>query len=85
MPTVAEARKIAEELEAFRRSAVRFSESKPNLIEKYHDRWVAVFGGEVIADAASIGELIETLKKQGKPLTQIMIRHMTKEPRRFIL
>ena len=85
MVTKERAQDIARELEAFRLSAERFSESKPNLIDKYDRRWVAIHEGEVVADAASVGELIEELERRQMPLSQTMIRYLSKEPRRFIL
>lgn len=83
--TKQEALDIAEEISAFRRSADCFSEEKPNLIEKFADQWVAILDGKVVANAQTIGDLIDALERNQQSPHRAMIRYLSSERRKFIL
>lgn len=85
MMTTKEAQEIAKDLRAFRRSVDMFSENKPNLIEKFPNRWVGVLDGKVVGDAPTIGELIATLEGKGRSPRLAMVRFLSPERRKFIL
>ena len=85
MPTTINPKELARQIESFQKTAERFSEEKPNLIEKYPERWVAVYEGEVIADAETMGELLDKVDKIGKPRSEILMRFLTRKPRTMIL
>ena len=81
----ASATEIDRDLQSFRKSAEVLSSSRQRLIDRYEGRWIAVYAGEVVADAKSIKVLKSKLRKRGTPPEQAIFRLIEKNPRTMIL
>lgn len=69
------------ELQQTRDSAHILSSDRPRLIEQFPQRWVAVHKGEVIADAASLDELLMAVETN-HPASRhnIIVRFIDRQP-----
>ena len=76
---------IREELAEFRRNAAAFSAAHPRLIDRYRQRWVAVFGGDVVADGESFEAVMDGIDRLGLPRAQVMVRFVHADARTLIL
>jgi hypothetical protein len=56
-------------------------EHRPELLEQFPDRWIAIEGQNVIVDAASSKELIDRLRGKGCDLSRVLTWFMATEPR----
>ena len=64
----------------------RFLEGiRPELQNKYPNRWVAVYKKEVVGDAKSISKIIKMLKSKGVPVSQSVLVFLRKKPIPMIL
>ena len=79
------ATEIDRELQAFRRSAEFLSSSRQRLVDRYEGKWIAVYAGEVVAEARSIKVLKSKLSRTGTPPDQAIFRLIEKNPRAMIL
>jgi len=53
--------------------------------KRYPDQFIAVHDGRVVAASPDPEALLRTLTERGLRPTQVLIRFMAKEPRRFLL
>ncbi|MGH6829178.1 MAG: DUF5678 domain-containing protein [Rhizomicrobium sp.] len=72
-------------LQGFAKSASVFSSNDPRLIDKYENKWVAVYNGEVVAVGESLGDIMRQLPKRGVPASDAMIRRIDRKERTLIL
>ncbi|MEX2226222.1 MAG: hypothetical protein WEB52_07230 [Dehalococcoidia bacterium] len=76
---------LEKELEAFRESARVLSSKQRHLIARYPKRWVAIYEGDVAADAATLHELMAEIEDRGLPRGHMIVRYIDKNPRKMIL
>lgn len=72
-------------LRRFSESARALSSSHPRLIEDFSHRWVAIHGGKVWADAASLDELLDDLDDDEIRRDECIIRFIDRNQRALIL
>ena len=75
---------VARDLREFTESAAILSADR-KLVEKYSQKWVGVFGGEVRAAADDLSSLLHELDELGVPRSSTVVRFMEEEPRTLIL
>ena len=64
----------------------RYLESiRPELRNKYPDRWVAVYKKQIVATAPKLKEIIKELASAGIPAQRTVIDYLRKEPIALIL
>ena len=80
---IGDPKKLDEELQEFREDAKVLS--TPGLIDKYPKRWIAIYEGEVRAEARSINEVLNSADKQGLPRESVIIQYVDRTPRTMIL
>ena len=79
-----EAAHIIEGLRNFEQNAKVFSSDAPRMIDRYENRWVAVYRSEVAASDRTFSGLRRKIERKGIPLSETVIRHIDKEPKTFI-
>ena len=80
-----QAKQIRDELRSFEKSAEVFSSERQQLIDKYENKWVGVFDGEIVGSADTSKRLLAILTKKGIPPAQTMIRRTDREEKILIL
>lgn len=78
-------RKIADELKRYRKSALMLSRQRPRMIEKFPQKWIALFDGEVKATDKSFDKLMEKIDEQKLPRGEILVRFIDNTQRTLIL
>jgi len=58
---------------------------RPELLAKYPEQWIAVFGKQVVANDRSLKGIIRQLNELGIPSAQAVLQFLTKEPIALIL
>ena len=61
-----------------------FNKNSRELMKKYPEQWIGIFGQQVIESAASEDELIAQLKARGSSWDLVFRRHLT-ESREFLI
>ena len=79
------AKAISDSLDSFSENAAVFSSNAPRLVDRYEDKWVAVYHGSVAAVEDTIELVTESLTAQGIPLGDAMIRRIDREKKTLIL
>ena len=74
----------ANDLRDFARSSELLSSGR-DLAEKYPQKWIAVYDGEVRAVADELDALLDELDSLDVPRSSTVVRDMEKEPRTLIL
>jgi hypothetical protein len=82
---VGDPKQVALELEAFKKQARLFSAHRPRLIDRYQKQWVAVYDGEVKAQARTLPGVLKQIDAKGLPREHTLIRYIDKNVRTFIL
>ena len=83
---IGDPQKIHDDLQEFSKSAELFSTSKYHLlVEKYPDKWIAVYGGEVKAHADSFEAVLEMVREMDLPRDLTMIELIETDPITMIL
>ena len=76
---------IAKGLREFSKSAQMLANDQPRLVDECPRQWIGVYRGEVSAKADDLPSLLETLKRQGIPLGDTIVRFIEKDQRTLIL
>ncbi len=82
---VGDARKVDEDLQAFRKTAMLLSSRHPRMIERYPDQWIALHRGRVRAHGKSFDAVLQEIDVKGLSRDQTIVRFIHKEPRTMIL
>ena len=82
---IGDPQRLDADLQRFRKDAKMLSSKRINFAEKYPNRWVAIYGGKVQADADSLDHLLARLDALNIPRGKAVIRHMNQSKRRMIL
>ena len=78
------AQAIAESLVDFAKSAEFLSEES-GLVQKYDQKWIGVFAGEVRAAEDNLDALLSSLDSQGIPRSNTAVRFVEREQRALFL
>ena len=73
------------ELRRFTEDQRFFGEVYDELLERYPEKWVAVYRKEIVGADADFGRLLKRLKARGYPLRRLAINHVTAETVNWIL
>ena len=82
---VGDARKVDEDLQAFRKTAMRLSSRHPRMVERYPNQWIALHSGQVRAYGDSLDVVLREIDDMGLSRDQTIVRFIDKEPRTMIL
>jgi len=82
---IGDPRELDRDVQAFRRSAERFSSDRRRLIEAYPKQWVAVVDGEIRATGDTLPAVLDELDRKGYPRSRALVRFVEKNHRKFIL
>lgn len=78
-------REIAEHLEHFNGDTEWYRAHRDDLLARYPDQWIAIYGGEVVGAAEDAEELFTRLKEQGVPIAHTFFAHPSGEEEDWIL
>jgi hypothetical protein len=82
---IGDPKKVDKELRKFRRSSKVLSSDNPRLIDRYPKKWVAVYDGQVQAQAKTLPALMTALERLGLPKEDVIVRFIDKDDRKMIL
>lgn len=78
-------KKIDLELKIVRRSAQVLSSKHPRLIDQFSGQWVAVYNGQVRANARTFDRLMDQVDKDNLSRPDLIIRYIAEEDLTMIL
>lgn len=78
-------KRVSRELQRFQKDAQILSSEHHQLIERYPNRWIAVYDGKVRAHARTLNALISKIERQGFPRDHVIIRYIDRSERTLIL
>jgi hypothetical protein len=78
-------KKVDRELRAFGKDARILSSKRKHLLQQYPQQWIAIYDGEVAAQARTLPVLVETLRRLGIPRGRAIVRYINNNPRKMIL
>jgi Family of unknown function (DUF5678) len=76
---------IHQALRAFSANAAAFTMTKEETLEKYRNKWIAIYKGNVSAVADTLEELSAKIAKQNIPSSEALFRHINPKDKVFIL
>jgi hypothetical protein len=76
---------VAIALTDFNKDFQWFLRSREELLPKYEDKWVAIYGKKVLDSDENLTSLVKRLKAKGLQPEQILIQFLPKEPIEAIL
>jgi len=76
---------VAIALTDFNKDFKWFLRSREELLLKYEDKWVAIYGKKVLDSDEDLTTLVERLKTKGFKPEQMLIQFVSKEPIEAIL
>jgi len=76
---------VAIALTDFNKDFKWFLRSREELLLKYEDKWVAIYGKKVLDSDEDLKTLVERLKTKGFKPEQMLIQFVSKEPIEAIL
>ncbi len=78
-------RQIQMSLQSFSDNAGAFTLSKDEALEKYKNKWIAIYNGRVEAVADNLEVLTSEIRAKDIPVSQTLFRHISPKNRVFIL
>ncbi len=88
-PTLAEIigdpKRLDAELQKFRKDTKLLSSRRVNLLAKYPKRWVAIYDGQIQADALSLKQVLTKIDELNLPRERVVVRYVDRTLRRMIL
>lgn len=82
---IGDPQRLDADLQKFRIDAKLLSSKYRELSAKYPERWIAVYGGKVQADAGSLDHLLARMDALQIPRGKAVVRYMSQTTRRMIL
>jgi hypothetical protein len=76
---------VAIALTDFNKDFQWFLRSREELLPKYEDKWVAIYGKKVLDSDENLTSLVRRLKAKGLQPEQLLIQFLPKEPIEAIL
>jgi hypothetical protein len=81
---IGDPKEIAKSLRKFKRAAIALSADEPRLVQKYPNKWIVVFRGEVKAATSTFDAAMKKVKALNLPKDEVFIRHMLKKRKTMI-
>lgn len=78
-PNDPEVARVKAELRRFTEDQLFFGEMHDEFLERYPEKWVAVYRKEVVGVDEDFMRLLKSLKASGYPLRRLAINHVTAE------
>ena len=82
---IGDPKRINAELQQFREDAKLLSSQRMNFLAKYPKQWIAVYKGQVQADAPSLDQLLARLDDLQIPRQETVVQYRDQNLRRMIL
>ena len=82
---IGDPRRLDSDLRKFQQDAKLLSSKRVNLLAKYPKRWIALYGGQVRADAPSLERVLAEVDELSLPREEVVIRYVDRNLRRMIL
>ena len=76
---------VAADLRELKKSARVFSSNRERLLERFPQKWVAVYRGEVVANGDSLREVLRLVDNAGLPRKSVVVRYIDRNVRTLIL
>jgi hypothetical protein len=76
---------IHQALRSYSANAQSFSLTKDEALEKYRNKWIAIYNGEVEAVADSLEQLSSDIAAKQIPASETLFRHIDPKDKVFIL
>ena len=73
------------ELERYTQDRLWFEEHRDEPLQRYPERWVAIYNREVVGAAKDIGRLVKQLDRKGIPSGDAYREYLTEEETLLIL
>lgn len=77
--------RVIDDLDRYREAVSRLASQRTRLTRKHPERWVAVHGGEVVAVATTVEELLRQVDEKGLPRRDVIIQFLTRKPYIMVL
>lgn len=75
------AAEISRAIQSFSANAAAFSPSEEEAVEKYKNKWVAIYEGKIQAVADSLNQLFREIAEKKIPASQTLFRHIDAKDR----
>ena len=82
---ISDPKKVAEDLESFRRTTERFSADYSDMLERYPNQWIALYSEKVRAQGNSLEAVLTQIDEIGLPRGQTLIEYMDPDPQLMLL
>jgi len=82
---IGDPKRLDAELQEFRKDAKLLSSKYREFSAQYSERWIAVYGGKVQADADSLDHLLARMDALQIPRGKVVVHYTSQSPRRMIL
>ena len=82
---IGDARKVDDDLYAFRKTAMRLSSRHPRMVARYPNQWIALHSGRVRAHGDSLDAVLWEIDEKGLSRDQTTVRFIDKEPQMLIV
>lgn len=79
------AKRVHDELLEYQHRVENMESRRPDLMEKYPDKWVAMADGEIVAIAVSLEDILEELDKLKLGRAGAVVEYLNTHPRSMIL
>src|SRR5438132_13318419 len=82
---IGDPKRLDADLQEFRKDTQVLSSRRAKLMQKYPKRWVAIYRGEVQADARSLNEILKAIDQLGLPRESVVVQYVDQNVRTMIL
>ena len=82
---IGDPKRLDAELQKFRKDTKLLSSKRTNLIAKYPKRWVAIYDGQIQADARTLKQVLTKVDELSLPREGVVVRYVDRNFRRMIL
>ncbi len=76
---------VEHDLERFQEDVLYFDEHRHELVQRYPDRWVAIYDKQVVGAAKALPRLISQLERKGIPRGRAFVDFTTEREELLIL
>lgn len=76
---------VPEELDRYRTDALYFEQHREDFLQRYPERWIAVYNQAVVATARRLPQLLRQLEHRGLPRGYVFIEHVSAKEDLLIL
>jgi len=85
LETIGDPRRLDSGLRKLQQDAKLLSSKHANLLANYPERWIALYDGQVRADAPSLERVLAEVDELSLPREEVVIRYLDRSLRRMIL